>query len=178
MKSREIHLVKRPEGMPQPNEFAVVERDVPDAGEGQILVQNLYMSVDPAMRPRLTNGQALDEPMGGGAIGRVVQSKNPGFKEGDLVKHSKFGDGIVTRIDASGVTKVDWSRGSGMSARAKGDVVTIPAGLRIAGTQLIWSEAEYLFTPPVGYFLTGPITMKDQFFARPRQSNTVAGPTS
>ncbi|MEZ5765453.1 MAG: TadE/TadG family type IV pilus assembly protein [Xanthobacteraceae bacterium] len=81
-------------------------------------------------------------------------------------------------IDASGVTKVDWSRGSGMSARAKGDVVTIPAGLRIAGTQLIWSEAEYLFTPPVGYFLTGPITMKDQFFARPRQSNTVAGPTS
>jgi Flp pilus assembly protein TadG len=81
-------------------------------------------------------------------------------------------------IDASGVTKVDWSRGSGMSARAKGDVVTIPAGLRIGGTQLIWSEAEYVFTPPVGYFLTGPITMKDQFFARPRQSNTVAGPTS
>jgi Flp pilus assembly protein TadG len=81
-------------------------------------------------------------------------------------------------IDANGVTKVEWSRGSGMSNRSKGDVVTIPAGLRISGSQLIWSEAEYVFTPPVGYFITGPITMTDQFFARPRQSSTVAGPTS
>lgn len=81
-------------------------------------------------------------------------------------------------IDADGVTKVDWSRGSGMAQRSKGEVVSIPAGLRIAGTQLIWSETEYVFAPPVGYFLTGPITMTDQFFARPRQSNTVVGPTS
>ena len=81
-------------------------------------------------------------------------------------------------IDAAGVAKVDWSKGSGTAARSKGDVVSIPAGLIIPGTQLIWSEAEYVFTPPVGYFLTGPITMTDQFFARPRQSSTVAGPTS
>ena len=84
----------------------------------------------------------------------------------------------AVNIDTDGVTKVDWSRGSGMSARSKGDVVQIPAGLKIPGTQLIWSETEYVFTPPVGYFITGPITMTDQFFARPRQSNTVAGPTS
>ncbi len=106
MKSREIHLVKRPEGMPKVDEFAVVERDVPDAGEGQILVQNLYMSVDPAMRPRLTNGQALDEPMGGGAIGRVIQTNNPAFKEGDLITNrSAFREYFVS--DGRGLSKLE-----------------------------------------------------------------------
>ena len=106
MKSREVHLIKRPEGMPTEAEFSVVERDVPDAGEGQILVQNLYMSVDPAMRPRLTNGQALDEPMGGGAIGRVIQSKNEAFKEGDLVSNrSAFREYFVS--DGRGLSKLD-----------------------------------------------------------------------
>lgn len=84
----------------------------------------------------------------------------------------------AVNIDSSGVAKIEWSKGSGTSARSKGDVVTIPAGLVIPGTQLIWSEAEYIFTPPTGYYITGTITMKDQFFARPRQSNTVVGPTS
>ena len=84
-KSREIHLVRRPTGAPTPDEFALVERDVADATDGQVLVQNLLMSVDPAMRPRLTAGQALDEAMMGGALGRVVQSKLDSFAVGDLV---------------------------------------------------------------------------------------------
>jgi len=84
-KSREVHLVHRPSGMPAETDFALVEREVADAADGQVLVQNLYMSVDPAMRPRLTAGQALAEPMMGGALGRVVQSKHDGFAVGDLV---------------------------------------------------------------------------------------------
>ena len=83
--SREIHLVARPDGMPKPTDFALVETSVGDAGDGQVLVQNLYMSVDPAMRPRLTAGQDLDVAMMGGALGRVVQSKNPDFAVGDIV---------------------------------------------------------------------------------------------
>ena len=55
--SREVHLIKRPEGMPQAGDFALVETDVADPGEGQVLVRNLLMSVDPAMRPRMTTGQ-------------------------------------------------------------------------------------------------------------------------
>ncbi|HLZ75730.1 NADP-dependent oxidoreductase [Phenylobacterium sp.] len=86
-KSREIHLVQRPTGAPTPENFALVEREVGDAADGQVLVQNLLMSVDPAMRPRLTAGQALDEPMMGGAIGRVVQSRLDGYAAGDLVSH-------------------------------------------------------------------------------------------
>jgi len=70
-KSREIHLVQRPSGAPKPADFALVEREVADAADREVLVENLYMSVDPAMRPRLTAGQALDEAMMGGALGRV-----------------------------------------------------------------------------------------------------------
>jgi NADPH-dependent curcumin reductase CurA len=84
-KSREIHLVARPSGMPKPEDFALIETSVADAGDGEVLVQNLYMSVDPAMRPRLTAGQDLNVAMMGGALGRVVQSKNPDFAVGDLV---------------------------------------------------------------------------------------------
>ena len=50
--SREIHLVRRPNGMPVPADFAVVDVNVPPTGEGQVKVQTLIMSVDPYMRPR------------------------------------------------------------------------------------------------------------------------------
>jgi len=83
--SREVHLVKRPTGMPSPDDFRLMETKVADPAEGEILIQNLYMSVDPAMRPRLTAGQALDEAMLGGALGRVIKSRNDAFKEGELV---------------------------------------------------------------------------------------------
>src|SRR5580698_5490956 len=85
--SRQIHLVRRPHGVPVPEDFAVVEAVLPDVGEGQVQVQNLLMSVDPYMRPRLTADQPLNEPMIGGGLGRVVQSRNPRFSEGDLVRH-------------------------------------------------------------------------------------------
>lgn len=85
--SRQIHLVRRPTGVPVQSDFAVVEVDTPDAGDGQVQVQNVLMSVDPYMRPRLTADQPLAVPMIGGGIGRVMQSRNPRFKEGDLVRH-------------------------------------------------------------------------------------------
>jgi NADPH-dependent curcumin reductase CurA len=90
VESREVHLVKRPEGMPREDEFKLVTRNVEDPGEGEVLVRNLYMSVDPAMRPRLSVGQELNEAMGGGALGRVEKSRNPAFAEGDLVQN-RFG---------------------------------------------------------------------------------------
>ena len=85
--SREIHLVRRPKGVPVAADFAVVPVDVPATGEGEVRVQTLIMSVDPYMRPRLNADQALDAPLLGGGIGRVVQSRNAKFTEGQLVKH-------------------------------------------------------------------------------------------
>lgn len=85
--SRQIHLICRPDGVPVTSDFAVVEVDTPDALDGQIQVRNMLMSVDPYMRPRLAADQALNVAMIGGGIGRVVQSRNSSFKEGDLVRH-------------------------------------------------------------------------------------------
>lgn len=103
--SREIHLVARPSGMPTPDNFRLVETQVPDAADGQVLVANLYMSVDPAMRPRLTAGQALDEAMMGGALGRVVQSKHADFAVGDLVSN-RLGFREYFVSDGKGLTKL------------------------------------------------------------------------
>ena len=105
-KSREVHLTSRPSGMPTDANFALVERDVPDAADGEVLVQNLYMSVDPAMRPRLTAGQALDEPMMGGALGRVVQSRSSAFHMGDLVSN-RMGFREFFTSDGKGLQKLN-----------------------------------------------------------------------
>ena len=85
--TRHIHLARRPNGVPVPEDFALVEAHCPDAGEGEIQVGALLMSVDPYMRPRLNADQPLDEPMPGGGIGRVTQSRHPKFREGDVVRH-------------------------------------------------------------------------------------------
>jgi NADPH-dependent curcumin reductase CurA len=87
MTTREIHLVRRPQGMPRPEDFAVVEADLAEPGEGQLLVQNVLMSVDPYMRPRFAADQALGEALIGGGVGRVVASHNAKFPVGGLVRH-------------------------------------------------------------------------------------------
>ncbi len=85
--SQEIHLVRRPDGVPRPEDFAVVDTVVGEPAEGEILVQNLLMSVDPYMRPRFNGDQALNEALIGGGVGRVIGSRNPKFAEGDIVRH-------------------------------------------------------------------------------------------
>ena len=93
--SREIHRVSRPDGLPVAENFKLVEKSLAPS-DTDIVVRNLYMSVDPAMRPALSNGQTrLDEAMPGGAIGRVV------------VESSQQGmvniDGLVPRCLTHGV---------------------------------------------------------------------------
>lgn len=87
------HLVRRPQAMPVMADFAL--RDLP-AGpleEGQIRIRNHWLSVDPYMRGRMNDQKsyfepfALDAPMTGGAVGRVIESRNPAFAKGDLVFH-------------------------------------------------------------------------------------------
>ncbi|MBU1374361.1 MAG: NADP-dependent oxidoreductase [Alphaproteobacteria bacterium] len=85
--SRQIHLVRRPRGVPVAEDFAVVPVATPDAGAGEVQLQTLLMSVDPYMRPRLDADQPLDVALLGGGIARVVQSRHDGFREGDLVRH-------------------------------------------------------------------------------------------
>lgn len=91
MQSREIRLKSRPEGMPTAANFEVAAVDVPAPGAGEVQVRNLFMSVDPYMRGRMTDRESyvppfeLGKAMQGGAVGEVVASENPDFKPGDLV---------------------------------------------------------------------------------------------
>jgi NADPH-dependent curcumin reductase CurA len=106
MLTREIHLVQRPEGGLKPTDFKLVEREVGEPTDGQVLVRNLYMSVDPALRPRMSQGQELNEAIMGGALGRVVKSRNPAFSEGDIVR-SRNGFREAFLSDGKGMAKLN-----------------------------------------------------------------------
>ncbi|WP_239165570.1 NADP-dependent oxidoreductase [Catellatospora citrea] len=79
--------------MPTPDNFRLVEVDVPEPAEGQVKVRNLVMSVDPYMRGRMNDVKsyvppfAVDAVLDGGAVGEVVESRSPDLKPGDLVLH-------------------------------------------------------------------------------------------
>ena len=105
--SKEIHLKSIPAGMPVADNFELVETSIPDPGDGEVLVQNLYMSVDPYMRGRMrfaTTGEVLM----GAAIGRVVASGNPDYSEGDYVENG-FGWREYFIANGKGLRKVDES---------------------------------------------------------------------
>ncbi|WP_104103769.1 NADP-dependent oxidoreductase [Arthrobacter sp. 08Y14] len=91
--SREIQLASRPEGWPTDENFRLAEVPVPKLEDGQVLVRNLYMSVDPYMRGRMNDVKSyvppfqIDAPLDGGAIGEVVESRSEGHRPGDKVLH-------------------------------------------------------------------------------------------
>ena len=90
--NRQITLASRPVGAPTPDNFKLVETAVPTPERGQVLVRALYLSLDPYMRGRMSDAKSyapsvkIGEVMTGGAVGRVVDSRHPGFKEGDIVE--------------------------------------------------------------------------------------------
>ncbi|HJU47145.1 MAG TPA: NADP-dependent oxidoreductase [Gaiellaceae bacterium] len=91
--SREIHLVARPRGAPTAADFELVERELPEPADGEVLIRNAVLSVDPYMRGRMNDARsyvppyALGEPLGGGAVGVVERSRDPGLAEGTWVVH-------------------------------------------------------------------------------------------
>lgn len=106
MINREVHLISRPDGIPKAEQFDLIETEISPIGEGQLLVQNVYMSVDPAMRPPLTNGQTkLNEVMSGGAIGKVIESNNRDWHTGDYVQ-SRMGFREYFVSDGSALQRV------------------------------------------------------------------------
>ncbi len=91
--NREVRLASRPDGWPTQANFEFVESDVPAPGDGEVLVRNVFMSVDPYMRGRMNDVKsytppfALHETLQGGAVGRVEASNNPAFAIGDYVSN-------------------------------------------------------------------------------------------
>jgi NADPH-dependent curcumin reductase CurA len=84
-------LKSRPSGMVEPSNFELREEVVPEPGEGEFLVRNLYLSLDPAMRvwmidqPSYVPPVGIGEVMRGACVARVVTSRHPGYATGELV---------------------------------------------------------------------------------------------
>ncbi|MFE7972915.1 NADP-dependent oxidoreductase [Streptomyces shenzhenensis] len=112
MINREWHLLSRPVGWPKPDDFALVETEVPTPGEGEVLVRNEYLSVDPYMRGRMSAAKSYAEPyrldavMLGGAVGEVIASDAAGIAVGDHVLHH-LGWREYAAVDAAKAVRVD-----------------------------------------------------------------------
>ena len=93
LRSREIRLAARPQGVPEAADFELAEVEVPDPVDGELLVRNAFVSVDPYMRGRMNEVRsyvppfAVGEPLTGGAVGQVVASRAEGIDEGAWVVH-------------------------------------------------------------------------------------------
>ncbi len=94
--SREIRLASRPKGIPTAANFNLAQTELTPLQDQQVIVRNLYMSVDPYMRGRMNEGKSyvspfeLEKALEGGAVGEVVESRAKEFKVGDVVT-SNFG---------------------------------------------------------------------------------------
>jgi Flp pilus assembly protein TadG len=78
-------------------------------------------------------------------------------------------------IDNNNVARITWSDATGgATARVPNTTVALPTGLnQFPNTSLIWAEAEYTYTPPIGYMITGPMKLNDELFLRPRLVTTI-----
>lgn len=110
--NRQVLLARRPEGMPRAADFKIVEAEVPTPGDGEMLIQTLYLSVDPGMRAMMEAGKShtaafeLDKPLTGRSVGRVVTSNIDGFEVGDYV-YERLSWQHYSLSDGSQAQKVD-----------------------------------------------------------------------
>jgi NADPH-dependent curcumin reductase CurA len=124
--NHQYRLKSRPEGMVGPQNFDFTEEPIPQAGDGEILVKVLYLSLDPAMRGWLSNERSYVPPVEIGevmraiGVGQVIESKNEKFAEGDYVS-GLWGIQEYATSDGGGVVKVD------------PDLVPLPVHLSVLG---------------------------------------------
>lgn len=108
---RRVALARYLDGLPRAEDFEIVEEAIPTPAEGEFLVRNIYASMDPGTRSRLSQGQSyipplkLGETVGAFNIGRVEASRNDKFQDGDLV------------ACAFGWTEMDLSNGKGFMSK-------------------------------------------------------------
>jgi NADPH-dependent curcumin reductase CurA len=112
--NRQWKLTSRPKGLPKRSDFTYETLPAATPGEGQILVRTHYISLDPAMRGWMNDGHSYIPPVGlgevmrAGAVGEVVASHHPDWKEGDYAV-GMFGMQDYAAVDGAGAQKVDAS---------------------------------------------------------------------
>ncbi|HBS31299.1 MAG TPA: NADP-dependent oxidoreductase, partial [Parvularcula sp.] len=113
-KAKAIYLKAYPQGLPRPDDFVLRTVDVGPVGDGEALLRTVWMSVDPYMRGRMRADIksyippfSLSEPLDGGAVSEVVESRHPGFQKGDYVVAFQGGWKEYSVAGGAGLQKVD-----------------------------------------------------------------------
>ncbi len=110
MRNRQVRLKTRPEGIPQAGHFEIAEAPVPELAQNEVLIRNIYLSVDPAMRGWIVDKTGYSAPVGIGevmrsfATGRVEDSRHPDYSRGDLVT-GMFGWQDYAVVQASAIQR-------------------------------------------------------------------------
>jgi NADPH-dependent curcumin reductase CurA len=111
-RNQKIVLASRPKGAPTPANFRLEESEIPQPGEGQVLLKILFLSLDPYMRGRMDDAESYAPPvaingvMEGGTVAEVVESRHAAFKPGDFVlSHSGWQSFAVA--DGASLRKLD-----------------------------------------------------------------------
>ena len=108
--NRQVRLKSRPSGIPRAEHFEIVEAPIPDPADGQVLVRNIYLSVEPAMRGWVSAVANYSEPVALGAVmrslavGRVEESRHPDFHPGDYVT-GMFGWQDYAAVDGKAIQR-------------------------------------------------------------------------
>jgi NADPH-dependent curcumin reductase CurA len=110
--AKRIVLAARPVGEPKASDFRLEDYPVPTPGDGQVLLRTIWLSLDPYMRGRMSEGPSYSAPvpvggtMEGGTVCEVMASNNPGFARGDIVlAHSGWQQYALS--DGAGLRKID-----------------------------------------------------------------------
>jgi NADPH-dependent curcumin reductase CurA len=115
-RNRQVLLKRRPAGAPAIDDFDIVEAPLPEPGPGEVLVRGIYLSLDPYMRGRMSAARSYARPveigavMEGRVVGRVVRSRDPGWREGDYVLGG-YGWQLYSAVPAHNLVKLDPSEG-------------------------------------------------------------------
>src|SRR3954466_6995928 len=110
--AKRIVLAARPVGEPKPSDFRLEEFAIPAPGAGEVLLRTIWLSLDPYMRGRMSDGPSYATPvpvggvMEGGTVAEVIASNNPGFAKGDIVL-SRAGWQTHAISDGTGLRKID-----------------------------------------------------------------------
>src|SRR2546421_12856826 len=110
--AKRVVLVSRPVGEPKASDFRIEDYALPTPGEGQVLLRTIWLSLDPYMRGRMSDGPSYAAPvpiggvMEGGTVSEVIASNNPGFAKGDIVL-SRAGWQTHAVSDGKGLPKID-----------------------------------------------------------------------
>ncbi len=109
--NKQVRLASRPSGWVTADNFTLTEEAVPEVGQGQLLVRNLFMSVDPYMRGRMNKAKSyvpsfqVGEVLQAGVVGEVIASSNKDYAEGDFVT-GMLGWENYSLSDGTGLHKV------------------------------------------------------------------------